>query len=85
MTVVIILLWKISLFTPKSSRRVYNASYAAALIGGEASKSDDEFLVDSDDEDEEYIPPLSWSGWNDEELDNDSSDSGGASYAAIVK
>ena len=61
-----------------SSQKVYDASYTAALIGGEAGESDDEFLMDSDEEDEEYIPPLPKADWNDTELDNDSSDSGRA-------
>ena len=38
------------------SRKVYDLSSAVALVGGELGESDDENLVDSED-DEDYLPP----------------------------
>ena len=39
-----------------SSRKFYDLSSAVALVGGELGESDDENLVDSED-DEDYLPP----------------------------
>ena len=38
------------------SRKFYDLSSAVALVGGELGESDDENLVDSED-DEDYLPP----------------------------
>ena len=59
-----------------SSQRFYNALAAAALIGGEAGESDDENLVESDEDDEEYLPPLQQTYWSEVEESEDEIDSG---------